>query len=178
MTNDQPMLPFLLYGIVDEDSPEWKHLVHIYEKYLLPDPSTAVVTVAYPDSEHLEVAMVIHGKTVAKQVLTRSSQSENNAVWFGQNSQSFRCESDSIVINSAYIHDWDIYTLPDEEKKRRYRRLHGAVGPLGVSEGFFYFSTTDDGHLVMRAHRYGCYPCQSLDEFWWQWEPTNSSTVQ
>ncbi len=85
------------------------------------DPDGATVTIKSPDSDHIDVIVNVHGMTIAKRELTRSHQSESAAVWFGQHSQSFRCEPDGFVINSSYIHDWDIYNLPYEERKRRYR---------------------------------------------------------
>lgn len=173
ITGNQSILPFLLFGIVDTRSPEWNNLVQIYGEQLLPDLKDAAVTIGHPNSEHIDVAVIIHGKTVAKQVLMRSHQSYNNAVWFGQNRQSFRCESDLITINSAYIHDWDVYTLPLKEKKRRFRTLNF----LGIAVGYFDFSKNTDGSLVMRARRYYCYPCDNLDEFWLKWEPVHIQTV-
>ena len=173
-SNGLPMLPFFLFGITDNNSLDWANLVRIYEERLLADPDGATVTIGFPDSDHIEVVVAIHGTTVAKQTLARSHQSASAAVWFGQRARSFRCELGGIVINSSYVHSWDVYRLPYEEKKRHYRRTWGVVGPLGVSEGYFYFSKTTNGSLVMRADIYGCYPCDSLDGYWRQWEPVLS----
>lgn len=179
VSDSLPLLPFFLFGIVDEGSLDWANLVRIYERHLLADPDGATVTIGSPDSDHLQVVVAMRGMTVAKQVLTRSHQTERDIQWFGQHRQSFHCEPDGIVINSSYIHNWDIYNLPYEEKKRRYRRPHGgAVGPPGVSEGYFYFSKTTNGSLVMRAHLYGCYDCSGLDEYWRQWEPVLNPTAK
>lgn len=175
-SNGIPLLPFFLFGITDEASNDWDNLIQIYKERLLADPDDATVTIGYPDSEHIEVIVAIHGVTVAKQLLIRSYQSETAAVWFGQQKRSFRCEPDSVVLNSSYIHDWEVYSLPNEEKKRRYRRMFGAVGPLGVSEGYFYFSKSVKGSLVARVSLYGCYPCENLDDYWQGWEPILSPT--
>lgn len=164
-----PLLPFFVFGITDEASLDWRNLIQLYKERLLIDPDDTTVTINSPDSEHIEVLVAINGITIKRQTLTRSYQSEFAAVMFGQHKRSFRCEPDSVVINSSYIHDWDVYNLPDEEKKHRYRKMFGAVGPLGVSEGYFYFSKTINGSLVARVHLYGCYPCESLDEFWRRW---------
>jgi len=170
MTKDQSLLPFFLFGIVNYDSQEWKNLVRAYEKNILIDSDKITVTIESSDTDHLKIVLATNGVPVATQILSRSYQSHNKAVFFGQDKQSFRCEAEGIVINSAYIHDWNVYRLPKEEKKRRYRRLYGAVGPLGVSAGYFSFSKTINGNLVMHAHLYGCYPCENLDEYWQQWE--------
>jgi len=175
-TNRIPLLPFLLFGITDEASPDWANLIQAYKERLPDNLDGTTVTIASPDPEHIEVIVDIHGMPVAKQLLTRSYQSAKTAYWFGQHNLSFRCEKDSVVMNSSFIHDWDVYSLPYGEKKHRYRRTFGAVGPLGVSEGYFYFSKTTTGSLVARVGLYGCYPCQSLDEYWLQWEPVLSPT--
>jgi len=175
-SNGLPLLPFFVFGITDEASLDWGNLIQVYKERLLADPDGTTVTIGAPDSEHIEVMVAIHGITVAKQLLTRSYQTEFTAKWFGQHKRSFRCEPDSVVINSSYVHDWDVYSLPYEEKKRRYRRMFGAVGPLGVSEGYVYFSKTISGSLVARVSLYGCYPCNSLDEYWQRWEPILSPT--
>lgn len=165
-------LPFFLFGITNENSLDWASLVRIYEERLLHANNDIKVTIRSQGPDQIEIIVDIHGMTIAKQLLLRSHQSENTAIWFGQHEKSFRCEPDGIVINSSFIHDWDAYTLPYEEKKSRYRRPHGgAVGPVGVSEGYFYFSKSSSGSLVMRAALYGCYACTSLDEYWRQWEP-------
>jgi len=137
-SNGLPLLPFFVFGITDEASLDWGNLIQVYKERLLGDPDGTTVTIGSPDSEHIEVMVAIHGITVAKQLLKRSYQSESAAAMFGQHKGSFRCEPDSVVINSSYIHDWDVYSLPYEEKKRRYRRMFSAVGPLGVSEGYFF----------------------------------------
>jgi hypothetical protein len=98
------------------------NLIQVYKERLLGDPDGTTVTIGSPDSEHIEVMGAIHGITVAKQLLKRSYQSESAAVMFGQHKRSFRCEPDSLVINSSYIHDWDVYSLPYEEKKRRCKK--------------------------------------------------------
>lgn len=175
-SNGLPLLPFFVFGITDEASRDWGNLIKVYRERLLADPDDTTVTIGSPDSEHIEVIVAIHGVTVAKQLLTRSYQSEFSAAMLGQDNRSYRCEPDSIVINSAYIHDWDVYSLPGGEKNRRYRRMSGAVGPLGVSEGYFYFSKAINGSLVARMRLYGCYPCKSLDEYWQRWEPILSPT--
>jgi hypothetical protein len=177
-SNGLPLLPFFLFGITDENSLDWANLIQVYKEHLLADPDGTTVMIGSPDSEHIEVIVAIHGITVARQLLTRSYQSENAAVWFGQHNRSFRCEPYGIVINSSYIHDWDVYSLPYEEKKLRYRRIFGAVGPLGVSEGYFDFSKTTNGSLVARARLYGSYPCESLNEYWQLWEPVLSSSTK
>ena len=169
--NGLSLLPFFLFGIIDETSLDWENLIQVYKEHLLADPDSTTVTIRSPDAEHIEVVVATDGITVAKQVLTRSYQSESAAIIFGQDKLSFRCEPDSVIINSSYVHDWDVYRLPDEEKKRRYRRMFGAIGPLGVSGGYFYFSKTSSGSLVARVSLYGCYPCKRLDEYWQRWEP-------
>jgi hypothetical protein len=175
-SNDLPLLPFFAFGMTDEASLDWGNLIQVYKERLFADPHGTTVTIGFPDSEHMEVIVAMHGTTVAKQLLTRSYQSESAVVMFGQHKRSFRCEPDSVVINSSYIHDWDAYSLPYEEKKRHYRRMFSAVGPLGVSEGYFFFSKTINGSLVACVHLYGCYPCKSLDEYWQRWEPILSPT--
>lgn len=93
------------------------------------------VTINQPDSKRIEVVVAVDGRAAARQVMTRSHQSASDATWLGQHSQSFRCEPNAVVLNSAYVHDWQVYKLPEEDKKRRYRRMHGAVGPLIATGG-------------------------------------------
>ena len=177
-TDGRTILPFLVSGITAEDSFDWQQLVQAYEAHLLPDPEGTTVTIAFPDPEHIDAIVATRGSTVARHTLKRSYQSDFDAVMFGQHERSFRCEPDGVVINSAYIHDWSVYSLSDEEKKRRFRRLNGAVGPLGVSEGYVHFSKTTEGDLVARVSLYGCYPCKGLDEYWQRWGPTQRATLQ
>ena len=171
--NDQPSLPFFLFGIPDTTSIEWANLVQINEQ-LLDDPDGATVTIGYPDSDHIDVVVTMHGMPIAKQVLARSSQGANAAVWVGQSEQSFRCEPDGVVIVGAYIHNWGEYSLPYSEKKRRYRRP--GQNDVGTSRGYFHFSKAANGSLVMREQRYFCLGCGGLDELWRRWESVRGAT--
>ena len=167
--NGEQLLPFYLFGIPDTSSPDWANLVQINEQ-LMTEPDGATVTIGFPDSDHIEVVVAIHGAPIAKQVLTRSRQSADAAeVWFGQDDQSFRCEPDGIVVVGAYVFNWDAYRLPYEEKKRRYRRP--GKNDVGTSRGYFDFSKATDGSLVMRQRLYFCLGCGNLDELWRRWEP-------
>lgn len=164
-----PFLPFLLFGITDETSLDWKQLIRLYDGLTSVRPGRMTVTINHPDPTHIEVVVAVDGRAAARQVLTRAHQSASNATWLGQHSPLFRCEPNATVLNSAYVHDWQVYNLPEEDKKRLHRRMYGAVGPLGVSEGYVDFSKAKDGSLVARVRPYGCYPCQGLDEYWQRW---------
>jgi len=175
-SNGDSLLPFFLYGIPDTTSLDWANLVQINEQIMV-EPDGATVTIGSPDSDHIEVVVAMHGTPIAKQVLTRSRQSATAAeVWFGQREQSFRCEPDGIVIVGAYVFNWDEYRLPYEEKKRRFRRP--GKNDVGTSRGYFDFSKTTDGSLIMRQRLYFCLGCRSLDELWRRWEPALSSTTK
>lgn len=167
----ESILPFLVFGITDEASTDWRNLNLAYKEHVLRDPGGTTVSIAFSDPEHIDVTLATRGTTVASRSLTRSRQSEFDAVMFGQHARSFRCEPDGVVINSAYIHDWRVYSLSDDEERLRFSRLRGAVGPLGVSEGYVHFSKSTDGALVARVHLYGCYPCDELGEHWQRWAP-------
>jgi hypothetical protein len=164
-----PLLAFLLFGITDETSLDWKKLIRLYDAPSSAQPDRMTVTINHPDPTHIEFVVAVDGRAAARQVLTRSHKPAADATWLGQHSQSFRCEPNAIVLNSSYVHDWLVYNLPEEDKKRRYRRMYGAVGPLGVSEGYVDFSKANDGSLVARVRLYGCYPCLGLDEYWQRW---------
>lgn len=175
-SNGDSLLPFFLYGIPDTTSLDWANLVQINEQIMV-EPDGATVTIGSPDSDHIEVVVAMHGTPIAKQVLTRSRQSATAAeVWFGQREQSFRCEPDGIVIVGAYVFNWDEYRLPYEEMKRRFRRP--GKNDVGTSRGYFDFSKTTDGSLIMRQRLYFCLGCRSLDELWRRWEPALSSTTK
>jgi len=167
-SNGVSLLPFFIYGIPDTTSLDWANLVQVNEQILV-EPDGATVTIGSPDSDHIEVVVAMHGTIIAKQVLTRSRR-------FEQRDQSFRCEPDGIVIVGAYINNWNIYRLPYEEKKRRYRRP--GKNDVGTSRGHFYFSKAADGSLTMREHLYYCFDCSGLNELWQRWEPVLNSTTR
>lgn len=170
--NGDALLPFFLYGIPDTASPEWASLVRINEQILV-EPDGATITIGSPDPDHMEVVAAIHGTPIGKQRLARSRQSADAAeVWFGQHGQSFRCEPDSVVIVGASVFSWELYRLPDEEKRRRFRRP--GRNDAGTARGYFDFSKAADGSLVMRQRLYFCLGCRSLDELWRRWEPVPS----
>ena len=168
------LLPFFVYGIPDTTSLEWAHLVRINEQILV-EPDGATVTIAFPDSDHIEAVVAMHGTPIAKQILTRSPQSVAAAeVWFGQDEQSFRCQPDGVVIVGAYVSNWDEYRLPYEEKKRRFRKP--GKNDVGTSRGYFDFARATDGSLTMRQRLYFCLGCGTLDEVWRRWEPVSRTT--
>jgi hypothetical protein len=169
------LLPFFLFGLADRTSTEWTDLVQVAER-LLADPEGATVTVGHPDPDHIEVAVAQRGTPLARQVLTRSRRSATTAeVWFGQAERSFRCEPNAIVVVGSLVHDWDQYRLPAAEKKRRYPRPGGIA--VGTSSGYFDFSKTTDGGLVMLQRLYHCYGECSLDHRWRRWEPARGATA-
>lgn len=164
-----PLLPFLLFGITDEASPDWLALTRLHNAPSSAESGRTTVTVKQPDTAHIEVAVAVDGRAAARQVLTRADPSASAATGPGQHGRPFRCEAGAVVLNSAYVHDWQAYELPEKDKKSRYRKMYGVVGPLGVSEGFVDFSKARDGSLVARVRLYGCFPCNSLDEYWQRW---------
>ncbi|MDP2142587.1 MAG: hypothetical protein Q8J80_00500 [Gallionella sp.] len=175
-SNGEQLLPFFLFGILDTTSLDWANLVQINEQ-LLAKPDGATVAIGTPDSDHIEVMVAIYGTPIAKQVLTRSRQSADAAeLWFGQREQSFRCERDGIVIVGTYIHNWSEYRLSNEEKKRRYRRP--GKNDVGTSRGYFDFSKTIDGRLIMRQRLFFCLGCGGIDELWRRWEPALGATAK
>ena len=178
-SNGEHPLPFFLFGIRDNDSLDWADLVKTNEQ-ILAKPVGATVTIGFPDSDHMEVVVAIRETPMAKQVLTRSRQSESAAVWFGQDEKSFRCEPDGIVVSGAYIHDWSQYRLPYEEKKRKYGGGEIDIDDVGTSWGYFRFSKAIDGSLVMRQEIFYCVDCGGLDQLWRRWEavPVTGTTAK
>jgi hypothetical protein len=175
-SNGEQLLPFFLFGIPDTTSPDWANLVRINEQ-LMAESDGATVTIRSLDSDRIEVIVAKHGTPIANQVLTRSHQSADAAeVWFGQRDQSFRCEPKGTVIVGAYVHNWDAYRLPSEEKKRRYRRP--GKNDVGTSRGYFDFSKATDGSLVMRQRLYFCLGCSGLDELWMRWASVPSTAAR
>lgn len=166
-SNGEQLLPFFLFGIPDTTSPGWANLVQINEQ-IRAEPDGATVTIRFPDSDHIESTVAMHGTPIAKQVLTRSLRSADAAEWLGQPDQSFRCESNGIVILGAYIFNWHEYYLPREEKKRRYRRP--GKNDVGTTHGVFDFSKAVDGSLIMQERPYFCLGCGNIDATWRRWE--------
>jgi hypothetical protein len=136
-TNRPPLLPFLLFGITNEASSDWANLIQVYKERLLADPDGTTVTIGSPDPEHIEVIVAIHGMPVAKQLLTRSYQSANILEWFGQHKLSCRCEPDSVVTNSSFIHDWDVYSLLTRKRKVAIEECSVPWGPWAFLRDIF-----------------------------------------
>jgi len=176
-SNSDSLLPFFIFGTADTHSLDWANLIKINEQILV-DPDGATVTIGSPDLDHIEVVVAMHGAPIAKKILTRLRRSLWAAKWFlGIDENSFLCERDSIVVVGAYVFNWDEYRLPNEVKKRHFRRFHPI--DVGTSRGYFYFSKATDGSLVMRQSLYVCTgSCGSLDELWRRWEPIISQTTK
>jgi hypothetical protein len=72
--------------------------------------------------------------------------------------------------------DWEVYRLPIETKRLRYRRP--GKNDVGTARGYFEFSRAADGSLVMRQRLYFSYACDGLDERWRRWEPAPGKTAE